>query len=968
MRTMRTWALPTVMLCVWLVTSAAHADGLADEAELAFQVGAERYRAGDYAGALQQFLLSNRLVPNRNVMYNIARAFEHLNQFPDAYRWYYDALEGETDEAILTEIRASLARIRPNVAILDVRTTPPGATIYIDRRDLGSVGLSPREIALDPGEYRVLVELPGHEANQSEPRRVAAGETATIDLPMVRIVGMVQVEADEGTTVHVDDEDAQSACDAPCTLSLPPGPHILYFHREGFRVSPQQVSVVAEQTARVTTDSAPVTGSVVVTADERDALVEIDGRPMGFTPAVVPGVPIGRRRVRVSLRGYEPIERTVVVREGAQSDLRGLRLVPIREVTAASRIPERIEDAPTSVSIITAQELDAFQYPTIAEAMRGTRGMAVSFDSTYNSIAIRGLGQPNDYGNRVLILSDGATLNDNILFQSFTGFDGRVDLGDVDRIEVVRGPGAVLYGTGAVSGVINLVTRPRDTPTQAFGAISTFDTVGRGRVGFQLRLGEDSGVWTSLSGAYSSGDDVRLHVPNDDDTTTPVTVREFDSFKAMSVAGRAWHGALTAQWFFNVRQQHIPTGAFGTRLDDAGTVWTDTRGLFEVRFEPRLSEEVQLFTRVFANLVLFDGIYQYDGENPGEVIENDEFYEGEWVGAETRLIARLGERLRVTVGGELQIHTQAALEGEEDGADSYLDENKPYQVGAGYAVAEWRIVDQLRATAGARVDVFSTFGVSVNPRLALIYKPTPDDILKLMGGRAFRAPSTYELLYNDGGITQVRADFEGNELDPETVYSAELEYTHRFTQEWSALTSLHFQWAESIIETVSTDPSDEEAPVYYRNSDTDVYTLGADLEVRREWRSGIMFSAMYGFLSAQYADDLDGAFDRRLPYIPEHYASFRGVVPIASTGAQVATRLTVEAPRRLGLDSDETTGAAVVTDVVLSGTAREAGLKWAVGVYNLFDWQWDVPATDLFASPRMPQRGRSFMAHLGLTL
>ena len=71
----------------------------ADESELEFELGADRYKAGDFRGALEHFLASNRLVANRNVVFNIARTYEQLSQNADAYRYYNQALEGETDRA-----------------------------------------------------------------------------------------------------------------------------------------------------------------------------------------------------------------------------------------------------------------------------------------------------------------------------------------------------------------------------------------------------------------------------------------------------------------------------------------------------------------------------------------------------------------------------------------------------------------------------------------------------------------------------------------------------------------------------------------------------------------------------------------------------------------------------------------------------------------------------------------------------
>ena len=112
-------------------------------------------------------------------------------------------------------------------------------------------------------------------------------------------------------------------------------------------------------------------------------------------------------------------------------------------------------------------------YPTLAEAVRGVRGLYLSDDRSYVTIGVRGFSRPGDYGNRVLILLDGQPMNDNYIWSSYVGFDGRVDLGDVERIEIVRGPGSVLYGTSAFFGVINLVTRSKNQPSHGEVSLST---------------------------------------------------------------------------------------------------------------------------------------------------------------------------------------------------------------------------------------------------------------------------------------------------------------------------------------------------------------------------------------------------------------------------------------------------------------------------------------------------------------
>ncbi len=171
------------------LTWPAFADDLADEADLQFELGTTSYRRGDYRTALEHFLASNRLVPNANVVFNIARAYERLNEYPEAYRAFDSALAAETDPASRVAIQQELDRIRPNVALLEVITEPPGATIYLNRKDLGPRGSSPRVLAVTPGNYRVIVELAGHHSLMKESNTVSKGHTSTVKLKLSPLRG-----------------------------------------------------------------------------------------------------------------------------------------------------------------------------------------------------------------------------------------------------------------------------------------------------------------------------------------------------------------------------------------------------------------------------------------------------------------------------------------------------------------------------------------------------------------------------------------------------------------------------------------------------------------------------------------------------------------------------------------------------------------------------------------------------------
>ena len=978
-----------------LAAGPARADGEADEAELHFQRGAESYRRGDYTDALEHFLASNRLSPNRNVQFNIARAFEQLSRFPEAYRYYVGALEGENDATVKRDVEAAISRVAPRVAVMEVQTNPPGATLYLDRKDLGSVGTSPDRLGVPGGSYTIIAELPGYEVARSEKLKVSVGSRTPVKLDLVRIVGKVQVRGQEGLEVHVGDEAAPATCTTPCDFDLPPGTHVLYFTSvEAVSVAPRQVQVVARRTVSVTASVEKLTGSVVVSADEPNALVEIDGKPMGFTPAVIPAVTVGKRKVRVSLRGYRAYETEVDVQYQKQVDLRNVRLDPLREVAAASRRTEQIEDAPASVTIITSQELRAFEYPTILEALRGVRGVALNYDSIYGNAAIRGLGQPNDYNNRLLVLNDGAVLNENILYQPFIHYDGRTDLGDIDRIEIVRGPGSVLYGTGAVSGVVNLVNRGRDEPDSIEAQVSSYDnSVARARGSFKQSLGPDTGVWASVSAARSDGREAVLLFDADGDGRDDANrIQAFDKFHSYTTSARGWWRELTVQGFATLRNVSIPTGSFGTIINRDENQYDDGRVLGEVRFEPVINDRLQVLARGYANYGYFHLDYLYEADEAGTAWEQPYFetYKGTWGGGEVRVVGQPMPPLRLTVGSEVTRHWQVEMETgqtEFDGSDTpILSLDAPYTVFAGYGLAEWQAHRKVLVSAGVRADrwdlsqearslesdmpVAEDF-TSINPRAAVIFKPTSMDIVKLMGGRAFRAPSTYEYFYTDGGTTQVTSDCCDSTLQPETVYSGELEYTHRFDEDWSALGAGHALLAKRIIETVPV-PDDliamngwEEGTTYYGNSSVDQTVLGADVEVRREWRGGAFMSAQYGALSARYdSAPVDGG-SRRVPNAPQHFFSFRGVVPVVPSLITGAVRTTVEAPRRIDVETRDDTRTAVVTDLVVSGNVSRYELRYAVGVYNLFNWQYELPASP-YASRLMPQQGRSFMFSLTL--
>lgn len=127
------------------------------------------------------------------------------------------------------------------------------------------------------------------------------------------------------------------------------------------------------------------------------------------------------------------------------------------EVTSVSRRPERLQDAPASIFVIDADMLRRSGATSLGEALRLAPNLQVArIDASQYSISARGFN--NAIGNKLLVLIDGRTVY-TTFFSGVFWDQQDVMLDDVDRIEVISGPGATLWGANAVNGVINVITR-----------------------------------------------------------------------------------------------------------------------------------------------------------------------------------------------------------------------------------------------------------------------------------------------------------------------------------------------------------------------------------------------------------------------------------------------------------------------------------------------------------------------------
>jgi iron complex outermembrane receptor protein len=158
------------------------------------------------------------------------------------------------------------------------------------------------------------------------------------------------------------------------------------------------------------------------------------------------------------------------------------------KITSASRVAESLRDTPASVFVITADDIRRSGVTSIPEALRLAPGVEVARRSAFEwSVTIRGFN--SDLANKLLVLIDGRSVYSPLFAGVFWDIQDTL-LEDVERIEIVSGPGGTMWGANAVNGVINIITR-RSSDTQ--GGYAEMLGGNEERVIAGLRFGGDVG-------------------------------------------------------------------------------------------------------------------------------------------------------------------------------------------------------------------------------------------------------------------------------------------------------------------------------------------------------------------------------------------------------------------------------------------------------------------------------------------
>lgn len=626
-----------------------------------------------------------------------------------------------------------------------------------------------------------------------------------------------------------------------------------------------------------------------------------------------------------------------------QMSLEQLMEIEVQTVYSASKFEQKETEAPSIVTVVNSEEIRRYGYRTLADILRSVPGLHVSYDRNYDFLGVGGINL-GDFNGRILLLVNGHRVNNNLTDGAYidTAFILDVDL--IDRVEIIQGPGSVLYGNNAFFGVINVVTRPgKDVNgAEVSGEYGEFDTY-KARVSYGKMFKQ--GVQLLLSGSYyDSAGANRLYFPQlNTPTQNNGIAQDRDGDKYESFFGSVGYQDFTVEGAFIHREKVNPTAQYYTMLNDPRLQTTDERSYASLKYAHSFPDIVDVTADAYYDRSDFEIGY------PPTVLGTNvygaftkEADVGEWWGAELQLNKRLWERHIISFGAEYRDDfRQDRHEFYPDSGVTTSETHRSRQSCGLYAQGEFEVMTNMHLNGGVRFDQYSDFDPTVNPRVALLYDPVETTTMKAIYGTAYRTPNFLELALSPPG-----------KLEPEDITSYELVYEQELGRHLRTSISGFYNRMNDLI-------------VFQNNSfaNFDADARGLEMALEGNWVGGIRGRLSY---TVQGTRNLSTGGD--LPDSPHQLVKFNLSMPVYKqkifAGVEfqyTSDRHTVYTDPLTGntLPGTDASGFGVV-NLTLSSQNLIKNLEFSASVYNLLDRQYGDPATRFHEENVIPQDGRTF--------
>ena len=619
------------------------------------------------------------------------------------------------------------------------------------------------------------------------------------------------------------------------------------------------------------------------------------------------------------------------------------------KVYTASRHLEDSRQAPSAVTVISAEEIHHYGWRTLADVLRSVRGFYTAYDRDYSYLGVRGFLRSGDYNSRILLLINGHRINDNVFDSAHVGTEFVLDLDLVDHIEIVRGPSSSLFGTNAVFGVINVITRrPHSGLTvEASGETSTF--LGRsGRVTASLRRDAFSGLLSAS--LFRSAGQENIFFPEFASPATHDGIAhnvDGDSFGHLFADLQA--GPFRIQGLHSRRSKLIPTGSYDTIFNDPTAQSQDIRDYLDVAYHRSLSSSTDVDLRTYYDAYDSIAMGAYEWPLIGRLKGVGKGH-ASWVGTEATVEVRFGPH-RLTAGANYEHSFAIDQHNYAEGLFEVLKSHRTLSMAAGFAEAKLNLLPRISVHAGGRIDWFDAYGTALSPRLALVYSPNSHTALKYIFGRAFRAPNAYESYYADGVVMLAPP----TPLKPENIQSHELVF-ERTLAPWLIVTAEGFYNSMENLIDEHADP--DTGLIYFANHGRD-RSQGVESELQARHPSGWEGRASYTFVDAR--DQLGKV---ALANSPKHLAKFNGTAPVtrkAFAGLELLHSSTERSYQGTRVPS------WWLTNFTFSTKPMWGGWELSASCYNVFNRAWLSTSGPELRLLAVPQEGRAFRFKLDYT-
>jgi hypothetical protein len=281
-----------------------------DAAESRFFDGIARdaYAHRHYPEALEAFLRAYRAAPSSRALYNIGLCAQLAHRDAMAFAYYEEFLAAtDADPGLRSDATTRHDALARTLALVRVESDPPGAEIFADQRDHGSLGHTPRTIALTPGAHHLELALADH-ADGAADVTATAGESHDVHTTLTAFTGTLTIHASaSGATIVARNGAGEHTVTADAASALPVGHYTVTASAPGHRDASVEVQIVrdASEQRTLTLEVIPApTGGLLVTTGDVHARVRVDGTDRAETPARVAALAVGTHEIAISADGY----------------------------------------------------------------------------------------------------------------------------------------------------------------------------------------------------------------------------------------------------------------------------------------------------------------------------------------------------------------------------------------------------------------------------------------------------------------------------------------------------------------------------------------------------------------------------------------------------------------------------------------------------------------------------------------